>query len=83
MNSLNREDAEPVSKLIRALAWFIVLVGFVALAGALFFGVVIERDLRVVVFLVPVSVLIHVALSVAISGYAPRYLLFAHGPKAK
>ena len=31
MNSLNREDAEPVSKLIRALAWFIVLVGFVAL----------------------------------------------------
>ena len=83
MNSLGRGDVEPVSKLIRVLAWFIVLVGFAALAGAILFGVIIERDVRVVVLLVPFGVPMHAALSVAISGYAPRYLLFAHGPKTK
>ena len=83
MNALDRGDVEPVSKRFRALAWLVVLVGFAALAGAVLFSVIIERDIRVVVLLIPFAVPMHVALSVAISGYTPRYLLFAHGPKTK
>ena len=83
MESPKSKERQPVSRSFRILAWFIVLEGTLAVGGALVVGLINECDLRTVGLLVPAGVLFHVALSVAIFGYAPRYLLFAHGPRDK
>ena len=66
---------------IRILAGFTFFCGLVATLG-LGFAIVTEPFHPVALFGVfVIVVMLHVSGSIAINRFAPKYLLFAHGPK--
>ena len=74
-------DVKKLGPVVRGLAAFILFSNALAAAG-LVFAVATEpfHPLFFVVFIV-VALMAHVSGSVVFKGYAPKYLLFAHGPK--
>ena len=78
---LNKQDLKPVSKSGRLGSWFIVIVAVLAGVAVIIFGLVAERDLRTLILLVPIVIMLHTFGSIALTGYAPWYLLFTHEAK--
>ncbi|WP_027709751.1 hypothetical protein [Zooshikella ganghwensis] len=71
-------EVKKIGPVVRGLAAFILSCSFFAGVG-LVFAVVTEA--LIFVGLIVVCLMVHVTGSVAFRGYAPKYLLFTHGPK--
>ncbi|OUS69392.1 hypothetical protein B5G52_16880 [Pseudoalteromonas sp. A601] len=74
-------DVKKLSVLIRTLSAFIFLcslIGVVSLTFALFTE---QFELGFIIGFIVVGVMLHISGSVTFKGFAPRYLLFAHGAK--
>jgi predicted MFS family arabinose efflux permease len=78
---LTKEEVKPVSRGARRGAWFIVAVGAMGALGAIVFGLFLEKDPRILVMLLPPLFSMYLFGHIASTGYAPKYLLFAHEPK--
>ena len=79
--SSSKEKVKPVSRGARNGAWFIFVIGTIAIVLAFVFGVFIERSSDLLLMLVPISASLYVFGSIAITGYAPKFLLFTHAEK--
>lgn len=77
----SESDVRKLGVISRILAGFILLCSVMATAGLIF--VVVTESFHPIAFIIAivVGVMMHVSGSIAFRGYAPRYLLFAHGPK--
>ena len=81
MNYPNENNVKKASSLFRVLAAFILLCNLLAGIG-LVFALVTEPLEPVLLFGVAViGIMLHVSGCVVFTGYAPKYLLFAHGSK--
>ena len=67
--------------MIRGCASFLFICSVLAAMGLLFAVITEPFDFRMVIGGSVIGVMAHVSGSVALRGYAPKYLLFAHGPK--
>jgi hypothetical protein len=73
---------EKLGTIFRILSAFIFLVGILAAAGLAFFAIAKEPfQPQVLVASFVIFILLYVSGSVLFTGYAPKYLLFTHGPK--
>ncbi len=81
MNYPDKNDLNKVSPLIRVLAAFVLLCSFIAGAGLVFALVTEPLELMLSFFAIVLGVMLHVSGCVVVTGYAPKYLLFAHGSK--
>ena len=81
MKSLDESDVKQLGPIIRCSAAFILFSSVIAAAG-LVFAVFTEpfHPFSLVGVLV-IGLILHVSSNNAFRGYAPKYLLFAHGPK--
>jgi hypothetical protein len=76
-----KADVKKLGPVIRGLAEFVFFFCTIAAAG-LVWAAVTEPFHAVLLFgIVAIGLLRHVSGSVMLKGYAPRYWLFAHGPK--
>ena len=77
----SEDEVRKLGFIIRALAAFILLCGALAATG-LCFAIITEpfEPIAIIGGLV-ILVMMHISGSVAFKGFAPKYLLFAHGPK--
>ncbi len=74
-------EVQKLGPVVRGLATFILFCGLLAGAGL---GVaVVTEPFHPLVFVgvIIIGLLVHVSGSVVFKGYAPKYLLFAHGSK--
>ena len=78
---VSKNDVEPVSSGARKGAWFVVAIGSLSAIFLVTFWLVPESDPKALLFLLPMVLLVHVMGSVALTGFAPFYLRFAHMPK--
>ena len=81
---MERATEENVKKLgigIRILAGLIFLCGLIATAGIIYALLFEPFDSSVLVAIVVIGVMQHISGSVTFRGFAPKYLLFAHGSK--
>jgi len=77
------ENARPLSKAYRLGAWFILVMGIIAILGGLIFGVIVEGDFRIVLFLVPVMLFTHVFGTLAVTGFPTTYARIITGQAPK
>ncbi len=81
MNDPAKNDLNKVSPLIRVLAAFVLLCSLMAAAGLVFALVTEPLELMLFFFAIVIGVMLHVSGCVVFTGYAPKYLLFAHSSK--
>ena len=81
MNDPAKNDLNKVSPLIRVLAAFVLLCSLMAGAGLVFALVTEPLELMLFFFAIVIGVMLHVSGCVVFTGYAPKYLLFAHSSK--
>lgn len=81
MNFPDKNDLNKVSPLMRVLAAFVLLCGFIASAGLVFVFFTEPLELMWFFLAIIVGIMVHASGSVVLTGYAPKYLLFAHGSK--
>ncbi len=81
MNDPAKNDLNKVSPLIRVLAAFVLLCSLMAGAGLVFALVAEPIELMLLFFAIVIGVMLHVSGCVVFTGYAPKYLLFAHSSK--
>ena len=76
-----QQDVKKVGPIIRVIATFIMLCTVIAFAGLLY-AVFTEpfHPISIVGFIV-IGIMNHASTNIALTGYAPKYLLFAHGKK--
>ena len=80
---LKSQKVKPLSKSYRFGAWFILVCGVFAITGAFIFGVIVEKDIRVLLMLIPLSIFTHIFGTLAVTGHAPKYSFFLVGNIAK
>lgn len=81
MKNPTENDVQKLGPIIRVLAAFILICSIIVVAVSVFFAITETLDpLFIVTFLVAILTG-HICGSVVFKGYAPKYLLFAHGPK--
>jgi hypothetical protein len=81
MNYPTEGDVRKLGAVMRSLAGFILVCSILAGLG-LGMALVTEPFHPIVLLAAAVIILMaHISGSVAFRGFAPRYLLFAHGPK--
>lgn len=68
----------PVSKTSRVGCWFILACAVFAISGTIFFGLVVENDLRIIVPVLFMSSMAHFFGTIAVTGFIPRYAKFLH-----
>lgn len=81
MNYPTERDVKRLSPLMRGLAAFILLCSLVAFAGLIFAAVTEPFHPFILVGVLVLGLMTHFSGSVVFKGYAPKYLLFTHGPK--
>jgi hypothetical protein len=81
MNYPNENDVKKVSALFRLLAAFIILCSLLAGVGLVFAFMTEPPEPVLLIGVAVIGILLHVSGSVVFTGYAPKYLLFAHGTK--
>ena len=74
-------DVEKLKPIVRVLAGFIFLCSVLAVFGAVEEIFAAGIDLLVVAIFISAVVMLHVSASIALRGFAPKYLLFAHGSR--
>jgi hypothetical protein len=74
-------DLKRIGPVARVLAAFILLCSFLAGAGLVFAVVTEPFDPLMLLGVAVIGIMLHVSGSVVFMGYAPKYLLFAHGSK--
>jgi len=74
-------DVQKLGGIIRTFAAFIFVCGIVAAIGLCFAIITEPFDPLALVGGVVILVVLHISGSIAFKGFAPKYLLFAHGPK--
>ncbi|WP_445771829.1 hypothetical protein [Rheinheimera sp.] len=79
--SVNREQLAKVRMPFRVLAGFILLLSLFAVLATVFFAVTEPYDHIIWALSAAVLTMAYVSAHVAITGYAPKFLLFAHGAK--
>ena len=81
MNYPTENEVKKLGFVSRALAAFIFLCGLIAAAGVVY--AVITEPLHPAIFFgaLVIGALLHVSGCIVLKGYAPKYLLFAHGQK--
>ncbi len=81
MNYPSKNDVNKVRTIFRVLAAIILLCGLLAGVNVMLAVVMESFEPAVWAGLAVVAIMSHVSGSVAFTGYAPKYLLFAHGSK--
>ncbi len=81
MNYPTENDVKKLGFIVRGLGVFIFLCSLVAGAGLVFAAVTEPFDIRFLAGVVVIGLMLHISGSIVFRGYAPRYLLFTHGPK--
>jgi len=81
MSYPTERDVKKIGPVVRGLAAFVLLCGLVAGAGLAHALVTEPFELPMLVSATVIGLMGHVAGSVVFRGYAPKYFLFAHGPK--
>lgn len=76
-----KDEVEKLKVPYRILAGFILFVALLAGAPSLYFIFIAPIEALSFFFVFNLLFMIHVCGTIAFSGYAPNYLLFAHGPK--
>jgi hypothetical protein len=79
--TVRKEDVNKLGIGYRVLAGFIFFCSLIALAGVVYAAVAEPFDWAIVYGSALVGVGLHVSGSVLFTGYAPFYLLSAHGSK--
>ena len=79
--SVNSEQLAKVRMPFRVLAGFILLLSLFAILATVFFAVTEPYDHIIWALSAVVLTMAYVSAHVAITGYAPKFLLFAHGAK--
>jgi hypothetical protein len=80
MSYPTESDVEKLGPAIRGFACFLLLCALLAAAGLLFALVTEPFDYRILLGAAVTGIMVHVCGCVVFRGYAPKYLLFAHGP---
>jgi len=75
------QDVKKVGPIIRGLAAFILLCSIIAITGLLFAAFTEPFHPLLIIGAIVIGLMSHVSANIALNGYAPKYLLFAHGPK--
>jgi hypothetical protein len=75
------QDVKKVGPIIRGLSTFILLCSIIALAGLVFAAIIEPFHPLLIVGVIVIGLMSHVSANIVFKGYAPKYLLFAHGPK--
>lgn len=81
--SVNRDQVAKVRPFFRGLAGFFLLCTVLAAVGLVFALVTEPFSAFLFIFAVVVAIAGHISGSILFTGYAPNYLLSAHGPKQK
>ena len=81
MNYPTEKNVSKMGPLIRTLAAVLLVFALIAVAGLIYALVSEPFHPAMLIFTALIGLMSHVAASVAFRGYAPKYLLFAHGPK--
>ena len=81
MKHPTKNQVAKISKTYRVLAGFILFCGVVAAAGLVFAITTEPFHPSAIVGAVVILVTLHVSASIVFKGFAPKYLLFTHGPK--
>jgi len=81
MSYPTEHDVKKIGPVVRGLAAFVLLCGLVAGAGLAYALVTEPFEPLMLVGAAVIGLMVHVVGSVVFRGYAPKYLLFAHGPQ--
>jgi len=81
MNYSTESDVTKLGPVIRVLAGFILLCSLPAGFGLVFDFVTGPFDIMMPLFIAVIFPMVHISGCICFRGYAPKYLLFAHGPK--
>lgn len=81
MSYPTESDVQKLGPAVRGFALFLFLCGFLAAGGLLFALLTEPFDYRMIPGIIVIGVMVHVSGCVIFRGYAPKYLLFAHGSK--
>lgn len=81
MKHPTKQGIKKIGPVMRGLAAFLFFCCLLA-GGGLVFAVVTEPfELLMLAGMMVLGIMIHVSGSVVFTGYAPKYILFTHGPK--
>lgn len=75
------QNVKKVGLVLRGLSIFILICGVLSGAGLIYAIVAEPFQYLVLVMLVVTGVTVHVFGTIGLTGYAPKYLLFAHDRK--
>lgn len=75
-------DVKKIGPAVRVLAGFLLLCALFVFVGLSIFILIEPFEPIMVLMIVATVPVMHVSGSVAFKGYAPKYLLFAHGEKS-
>lgn len=76
-----KHEVKKVGPVVRVLAVFIFLCSCLAAVGLVLAMVIEPFEPLMLLVIVVIGLMVHVSGSVVFSGYAPKYLLFAHAQK--
>lgn len=83
MKCPTKDDVEKLGLVYRLLAAFILFCGVITMPALLY--ALLTEPIHPLLFILAILIfiLLHASFRITFSGFAPNYLLFAHGPKRK
>lgn len=78
---ISYQNIKKVGLVLRGLSIFILICGVLSAAGLVYAIVAEPFEYLMLVMLVVTGVMMHIFGTIGFTGYAPKYLLFAHDRK--